>query len=257
MGDILEPMQEYLACQVKPALFRPDQSQFPGVMVVMAAFPEGGGVIIFIFFPRGNPVKFTDPDGRTGEYVINDQNKTITIRVDIILYGQAATDALASDFENLILDELAYDHNGNAWKMRIGANDYQVDFQVNVRVGEEPGLFSKWWNKNFGTTNFIEIDPNISTPVVIAGYMGKWRSSGRNGLSLKQDNTPAHEFGHLLGFRDKYDYKTQLPLAGWSNDLMGTMAGKVQYWDITAMGSYISGQRAKHGIIRSKNMDLY
>jgi hypothetical protein len=33
----------------------------------MAAFPEGGGVVIFIFFPRGNPVKFTDPDG--SEYV--------------------------------------------------------------------------------------------------------------------------------------------------------------------------------------------
>jgi hypothetical protein len=64
MGDILEPMQEYLACQVKPALFRPDQSRFPGVAVVMAAFPEGGGVIIFIFFPRENPVKYTDPDGR-------------------------------------------------------------------------------------------------------------------------------------------------------------------------------------------------
>jgi hypothetical protein len=31
----------------------------------MAAFPEGGGVVIFIFFPGENPVKFTDPDGRS------------------------------------------------------------------------------------------------------------------------------------------------------------------------------------------------
>jgi hypothetical protein len=30
----------------------------------MAAFPEGGGVVIFIFLSRENPVKFTDPDGK-------------------------------------------------------------------------------------------------------------------------------------------------------------------------------------------------
>jgi hypothetical protein len=69
MGDILEPMQEYLACQIKPALFRPDQSQFPGVTAVMAAFPEGGGTIIFILLYRENPVKYTDPDGRENEYL--------------------------------------------------------------------------------------------------------------------------------------------------------------------------------------------
>jgi hypothetical protein len=37
---------------------------------VATAFPEGGRVIIFIFFPRGYPVKFTDPDGRHNETVI-------------------------------------------------------------------------------------------------------------------------------------------------------------------------------------------
>jgi hypothetical protein len=63
-GVILEAMQGYTACQLKPAFFRPDQSQFPGVAAVTAAFPEGGGVVIFIFFPRGNPVKYTDPDGK-------------------------------------------------------------------------------------------------------------------------------------------------------------------------------------------------
>jgi hypothetical protein len=57
-------MQGHTVCQVKPALFRPDPSKFPARPVVATAFPEGGRVIILIFFPRGNPVKFTDPDGR-------------------------------------------------------------------------------------------------------------------------------------------------------------------------------------------------
>jgi hypothetical protein len=60
-SDILEPMQGHTACQPKPALFRSDQSQFLGVT---AAFPEGGGAIIYIFLSWGNPVKFTDPDGK-------------------------------------------------------------------------------------------------------------------------------------------------------------------------------------------------
>jgi hypothetical protein len=54
-------MQGYTACQPKPDLFRPGPSQFPAVT---AAFPEGGGAVIFIFLSRANPVKFTGPDGR-------------------------------------------------------------------------------------------------------------------------------------------------------------------------------------------------
>jgi hypothetical protein len=60
-------MQGYTACQPKPDLFRPGPSQFPAVT---AAFPEGGGAIFFILLYRGNPVKFTDPDGRADGDVI-------------------------------------------------------------------------------------------------------------------------------------------------------------------------------------------
>jgi hypothetical protein len=61
-------MQGHTVCQVKPALFRLDPSKFLAGLVVTAAFPEGGGFVIFIFFPRGNPVKYTDPDGRWVDY---------------------------------------------------------------------------------------------------------------------------------------------------------------------------------------------
>jgi hypothetical protein len=60
-------MQGHTVCQVKPALFRPDPSKFPAGPVEAAAFPEGSGFVIFIFFPGDNPAKFTDPDGRVGE----------------------------------------------------------------------------------------------------------------------------------------------------------------------------------------------
>jgi hypothetical protein len=60
-------MQGHTACQLKPTLFRPDQLEFQGATAVAAAFPEGGVAIIFIFLPRGNPVKFTDPDGKASK----------------------------------------------------------------------------------------------------------------------------------------------------------------------------------------------
>jgi murein DD-endopeptidase MepM/ murein hydrolase activator NlpD len=57
-------MQGHTACQLKPTLFWPDKPKFPAVTAV---FPGRGGFVIFIFFPGGNPVKYTDPDGRLSE----------------------------------------------------------------------------------------------------------------------------------------------------------------------------------------------
>lgn len=49
---------------------------------------------------------------------------------------------------------------------------------------------------------------------VYFGFYGNWRSVGRWGKSLAQDNPTAHEFGHLPGFDDRYDYITQNPKGG-------------------------------------------
>jgi hypothetical protein len=51
-------MQGY--SRLKPALIWPDPPKFPAV----AVFPGRGVTVIFIFFSRNNPVKFTDPDGK-------------------------------------------------------------------------------------------------------------------------------------------------------------------------------------------------
>jgi hypothetical protein len=57
-------MQRHTACQVNPIYFKPYSFQFPASELKTAAFPEGGGAVIFIFLSRENPVKYTDPDGR-------------------------------------------------------------------------------------------------------------------------------------------------------------------------------------------------
>src|SRR5262249_18725114 len=44
---------------------------------------------------KDNPIKMTDPDGKSGEAVINRNNHTITVTQKLIFYGGAATDARA------------------------------------------------------------------------------------------------------------------------------------------------------------------
>jgi hypothetical protein len=72
-GDILKAMQGHIACPVKPDLTRPCLSKSPAGP---AAFPAGGGVVIFIFLSRGNPVKFADPDGRDVKPLAGDHTIT-------------------------------------------------------------------------------------------------------------------------------------------------------------------------------------
>jgi hypothetical protein len=78
-SGILEPMQGHVAYQVNPAFFRLYPPEFPAGS---SAFPECGGFVIFIFFPRENPVKYTDPDGKAS-ILSRLINKGVTAEYDI------------------------------------------------------------------------------------------------------------------------------------------------------------------------------
>lgn len=70
---------------------------------------------------------------------------------------------------------------------------------------------------------------------VQGGDEGEWRGSGRNGLSLSQDNPAPHEFGHLMGLGDRYtDAKGTNP--GWKGNIMGeATTEKVEQRNINGM----------------------
>jgi hypothetical protein len=63
-------MQGLMGYLPKPAFTWGNRPRFQDVALTIDASPEGCGVIIFIFWPRDNPVKYTDPDGRIPAFAV-------------------------------------------------------------------------------------------------------------------------------------------------------------------------------------------
>ena len=210
-------------------------------------------------YAGNNPLKYTDPDGETATYSVDEETKTVTINLDIVIYGKDANASVAQEYKDSIMEQWGHDSNSDPWKMDIGGEKYSVNFNVNVTVGKKPGLLTRIWNRFIGTKNFINVDNSYLRPDVISGYLGTWIGSGtpqRYGASFKQDNIPAHEAGHLLGFYDRYtdnSNRISVPHAGWEGNLMASTYGNVEQRNIDAIGGYISGKR-RNGTLRAPNL---
>ena len=223
--------------------------------------PGMGGVFNVVnlhvyHYAGNNPVKYTDPDGRTAKYSIDEESTTVTIQVDIVIYGNDATDALAKEYQTGIEAAWGQDSNGNQWQTEINGKQYFVKFDVNVSVGKRPGFFTKLWNAFFGTKNYIKADRNMHRSNVVNGFLGTWRTEGRR-TSLSNDNPAAHEFGHLIGFQDRYSDVSGTHL-GWEGNIMGeaAMRGCVEQRNIDALGGYISNKGRLRGTIRLRKVKL-
>ena len=148
-----------------------------------------------VVFGLNNPMIYADPTGK--DAVVTIENKTITIRADVILTGKYATEDLAKiyleDIKNTWGKITEYSH---------GDEIYSVVWDVNVRV------ISDGEKINYdGKNNYMEVLNSSETSKVIETNHGKIRSKGTGGRDLKNDNPMSHEFGHFLGLRDKYDKK--------------------------------------------------
>ena len=89
-----------------------------------------------------------------------------------------------------------------------------------------PQIIADSWNP-FSRNNYIEVADDYQRSYVRGGDEGQWRSVGRNGKSLSQDDPAPHEVGHLLGLPDQYTDENG-PNKGWENNIMGnTLKGSV------------------------------
>ena len=222
--------------------------------------PNGGVYNSFNFavfgYANNNPIRYNDPTGETASYSIDDENKTITINVEIIIFGKDATSEIAQIYEKGIMDAW-----GGEWTANYNGEEYKVLINANVKLGKRPNIFQKIWNFFFGTKNYVNVE-NRERAYVVFGFYGNWRAVGRGTRTLSQDNPAGHEFGHLLGFDDRYDYNTQNPKPGWEGNIMAEATYKpsiVEQRDINRMVDYISNQKIfgyqrKHGNIRPWRM---
>ena len=168
-----------------------------------------------------NPIKFIDPDGK--DAVISIKGNTITITANIVLTGSNATDELAKSYQQNIMD--------NWGKMNTYVYDqfiYHIDWNINVRVAEEGEKMVY-----DGTNNFMEVTDEVSR--VGNSNHGKIRGKGWYGKTFEETNPMSHEFGHMLGLRDKYQKEKKEKgrilynkFEGWEGNIMREASGEGQ-----------------------------
>lgn len=198
---------------------------------------------------ENNPIYFADPDGKDAKVTIN--KNLITVTTVIQIYGDAATQDIANTYQSGIVEKWHFQSDGTNWKYTDPKTKevYDVVFVTEVKLygGKEkstPFIIPESWNP-YNTDNFIEVSSKQNRSNVRLGDEGVWRSEGRElkdgsgnlirKMSLEEDNPAPHEFGHLLGLRDRYSDKNGVS-KGWKGNIMGeSRTGKVEQRNIDAI----------------------
>ena len=180
----------------------------------------------------GDPVNLGDYNGKNAEITIN--GTSITINMAIVLYGPWATNEVRDRFQNLFNETW-----GKQKSITYNGQDYSIDWHVTITTKEK--VTTKEWNKGNedGYHNYLEIvnnDPYDTQRAshVTNNYYGQinknkyWSESGWN----EAGDFP-HEFGHLLGLKDHYQYENAsgdnpVPKVepGWEGEMMSSPAGE-------------------------------
>jgi len=160
-----------------------------------------------------NPLKFIDPNGKDAVVTIKGNN--ITISANIYIYGKEATHQLAKIYQDDIMNNW-----GSMKTYEYEGKTYNLTWDVNVNaIGE-----NRKHDYN-GKNNYLRIRHGRNSGIVEMnkGYI---RPSGRNGMTLEEDNPMSHEFGHILGLIDRYKANNEPISSDWEGNVMAEEAGK-------------------------------
>nr|WP_299892488.1 RHS repeat-associated core domain-containing protein [uncultured Lacinutrix sp.] len=195
-----------------------------------------------------NPALLIDPDGK--DAIVSIKDGVVTVTTNIYIYGSGASKDRASEIQNAI--NSLWKEEGFKYTDDDG-NEFDVVFNTNVEVYDEedptnepmviPGALNP-----FSTDNFINVVDGVGRSNVSGGDEGTWYAQGRKGDQKKSPawkkkaiaNTYAHEFGHLVGLKDRYN-NGSVADAGYEGQIM---ANGVNYF------SPVVDQRAIDGVVR-------
>ena len=170
-----------------------------------------------------NPVMFVDPDGEDVRVTI--QGNTVSVEANIILY-QASGRVYRKTVNNIKKQINSAWNKGvvHPWKYSDGEHQYDVLFNVNVTAAETDARNLK---RNFnGINNYIEIREGNDDAT--------HRSQVKNcqyGFFMRNTKQAAHEFGHILGLKDRYDENNK-PNIGYENNIMGNYGADISQQNI-------------------------
>ena len=156
-----------------------------------------------------------DPDGKDVRIAI--KGNSITIKANVILTGNNATAQLAKMYQDDIMNNW-----GSMTSYEYKGNTYELNWDVNVRVAEKNEV-----EELNGLNNYMEVSSENS--YVVNSQKGKIRNVGRDGIPFEFDNPMSHEFGHILGLKDKYQKGGANPnepvSPEWTGNIMAEEAG--------------------------------
>jgi len=142
-----------------------------------------------------NPLNVIDLDGRSGEAVLDEKNKTITVNVHMVYYGNAASEDIAKS-TSAEIQTMWYDAKGT---VKIGDVEYTVSFNVTSEVVSEDKAVEMAGDNKSAATNFVRIEEkngNVDRSFYqLGGNTGYFVTSDNLGKST----TTAHEEGHGFG----------------------------------------------------------
>ena len=136
------------------------------------------------------------------------------------MYGKGATRAVANQMQADVNKKWGGSYSAKS----ANGTTFEVSVKVKIKLYQDkekssPVLIPQSWNP-FNRDNFIEVTDDDSRSYVKKGDEGTWRSHGRNGKSLAQDDPAPHEVGHLLGLGDRYTDENGVD-PGWEGNIMG------------------------------------
>ena len=154
----------------------------------------------------GDPINFIDPTGKDATIIVNGDE--LTVSATVYIFGVNANEELARIYKRDLLNIW-----GKITEYTYGGTTYSVNWDIDVRVLEGGKIIFN------GVNNYMKVI-NERSWVSRTNY-GHIRYSGSYGQSIAEDCPMSHEFGHMLGLKDRYDEETYMPESPeWNNDIM-------------------------------------
>jgi RHS repeat-associated protein len=142
-----------------------------------------------------DPINIIDPDGQSGEPIIDKKKGTITVHMRMIFYGSQATDKVAEASAN----ETAWMYNAAKGKVKVDGKEYKVKFKVNYMVVSEADAEKMASENTSVINNFVRVEKNNEAEG--RSFMAIGDNSGffNTDDNLGSSTTAAHEVGHGFG----------------------------------------------------------
>jgi hypothetical protein len=133
-------MQALLDRPVKPTFPRPGPPEFRPAAARTTTALGSGGVSIFVFVSGGNPVKYTDPDGRAGQRLDFLKDK-FRVDIDIAIRQISSTDFGKSNEGKIIVAKLSeMNDSGRILPADLNKNNHGDNNGVNAIYIKESDL---------------------------------------------------------------------------------------------------------------------